>query len=187
MYLYHYYDKKVGPFQNLSDLPEKEADELLEKIRCEKPGSMAAKRQPEYMHLRRYYEEILRTEFEKKGGSIKRKVPHYMVVEECPWLASWFEDPAYLKIPIEEFDLNTVSFTYGDSHPTFSDRVTDGREYRKKLYTYEEILMVIQKYGYPQDWNSDGAFGPERYIEVHIWSDDVIKKAVARLNGDINL
>lgn len=46
-----------------------------------------------------------------------------------------------------------ISFTYGDSHPTFSDRVNDGKEYRKKLYTYDEILEVIEKYGLPQDWN----------------------------------
>jgi hypothetical protein len=54
--------------------------------------------------------------------------------------------------------------------------VNDGKEYRKKLYTYDEILEVIAKYGLPQDWNDDGRFGPERYVEAHIWSDDVIGK-----------
>lgn len=34
----------------------------------------------------------------------------------------------------------------------------------------------IAKYGYPQDWNDNGNYGPERYIEAHIWSDDVIRK-----------
>ncbi len=29
--------------------------------------------------------------------------------------------------------------------PTFSPRVNGGREYRKKLYTYEEILKIIAK------------------------------------------
>ena len=63
------------------------------------------------------------------------------------------------KIPIEKFDIRTISFTYGDSHPTFSDRVNDGKEYRKKLYTYDEILEVIKKYGLPQEWNDDGKYG----------------------------
>jgi hypothetical protein len=40
-------------------------------------------------------------------------------------------------------DLSTVSFTYGDSHPTFNDRVNDGKEYRKKLYTYDEDYMRL--------------------------------------------
>lgn len=97
-----------------------------------------------------------------------------MVVEHSPWLSTWYENSSFIKIPIEKFDLRTISFTYGDSHLTFSDRVTDGKEYRKKLYTYDEILEVIAKYGLPQDWNGDGKFGPERYVEVHIWSDEVI-------------
>lgn len=69
----------------------------------------------------------------KKGGRIERKAPHYMVVEHSPWLGTWFEDCAFIKIPIEEFDWNTISFTYGHSHPTFSPRVTDGKEYCRKL------------------------------------------------------
>ena len=75
---------------------------------------------------------------------IRRNAPHYMVVEYSPWLSTWYENSAFIKIPIEEFDKKTISFTYGDSHPTFSDRVNDGR------------------------------FGPERYIEAHIWSNEVI-------------
>lgn len=180
MNLYHYYDKAIGPFFNLSDLSIEKANEILDKIKFLKPCAMAAKRQPEYMEARRYYENILREEFIRKGGIITRKSPHYMVVEHSPWLSSWYENSAYIKIPIEEFDLKTVSFTYGDSHPTFSSVINDGKEYRKKLYTYNEILTIIEKYGLPQDWNNDGRFGPERYVEAHIWSDDVINKYVTK-------
>ncbi len=130
------------------------------------------------MEDRLFYEEILRTAFLKKGGVIRRKSPHYMVVEHSPWLSTWFENCAYIKIPIEAFDLRTVSFTYGDSHPTFSPRprADDWKEYRRQLYTYEEIGKVIEKYGLPQDWNDDGRFGPERYVEAHIWCDEVIEE-----------
>ena len=86
----------------------------------------------------------------------------------------------YLKsvegVTFSDFDKTTLSFTYGDSHPTFSDLINDGKEYRKKLYTYDEILDLIEKYGYPQDWHKSGEFGPERYIEVHVWSDETLKK-----------
>ncbi len=176
MYLYHYYDKNSQPFLNLSDLPNEEADHVLEKIKQTRPNSFCAKRSSDYMKNRRYFEEILREEFAKKGGKMQRMTPHYMTVEPCPWLSSWYEDSAFIKIPIEEFDVSTLSFTYGDSHPTFSDKVNDGKEYRKKLYTYEEILGVIEKYGLPQEWNADGSYGPERYIEVHVWSDETIDK-----------
>ena len=180
MFLYHYYDKTIGPFKNLSDLDREEADKVLQQIAITKPNVQCAKRSADYMQARAYYENILRTEFQKKGGYIQRQVPHYMVVEHSPWLSTWYENSAYIKIPIEEFDLRTVSFTYGDSHPTFSDRVNDGKEYRKKLYTYDEILEVINRYGLPQDWNDDGKFGPERYIEAHIWSDEVIGKYLVK-------
>ena len=176
MYLYHYYNKNTQPFLNLSDLELEEANSVLEEIRRTNPNAFCAKRQPEYMEKRLYYENILREEFKKKGGKIERNVPHYMTVEHSPWLSSWYEDCAYIKIPVEEFDLRTLSFTYGDSHPTFSDRVNDGKEYRKKLYMYDEILQIIDKYGLPQKWNADGTFGPERYVEVHVWSDAAISK-----------
>ena len=175
----------MGPFRNLCDLPFEEAKAVLQKIKREKPDVQCAKRQETYLEDRLRYEEILRTEFLKKGGVIKRKSPHYMVVEHSPWLGTWFENCAYIKIPAEEFDLKTVSFTYGDSHPTFSPRprADDWKEYRRKLYTYEEILGVIEKYGLPQYWNDDGRFGPERYVEVHIWSDDTIERYLDRWRG----
>ncbi len=181
MYLYHYYDKKIGPFKNLSELPTDEANEILHEIAINKPHVQCAKRQVDYMQARIYYERILREEFIKKGGLIERTVPHYMVVEHSPWLSTWYENSTFIKIPIEKFNLKTLSFTYGDSHPTFSEKVNDGKEYRKKLYTYEEILGIIRKYGLPQDWNDDGKYGPERYIEVHVWSDEVIKSYIADL------
>ena len=101
-----------------------------------------------------------------------------MVVEFSPWLSTWYEQSGFIRIPIEEFNLRTVSLTYGDSMPTFSDKCADGKEYRKKLFTYEEILEIIGKYGLPQDWNNDGKYRPERYIEAHIWSDTPIGKYI---------
>jgi hypothetical protein len=70
--------------------------------------------------------------------------------------------------------LSTVSFTYGDSMPTFSPRKISDREYFHQVYTYDEIVIMIKKYGLPQDWNDDGKSGYERYIETHIWCDEPI-------------
>lgn len=176
MYLYHYYDVTVGPFVSLVELPVEEAWEVIRSIRETKPNSQCASRHDHYVEYRHNCEAILRTEFAKKNGVMKRKTPHYMVVGHSPWLSTWYEQGAYVKISVEEFDLATLSFTYGDSMPTFSDSVNDGKEYRKQIYTYDEILKVIDKYGLPQDWNDDGAHGPERYIEVQVWSDETIDK-----------
>ncbi len=176
MFLYHYFDKSIGSFNNLSDLPLDEAKAILKSIKETKPDSQSAQRHDKYIEYRRNCENIIRSEFVKKGGVITRIAPHYMVVEHSPWLSTWFENCDYIKIHIEEFDTNTLSFTYGDSMPTFSPAINDGREYRHKLYTYSEILGIINKYGLPQNWNNDGKNGPERYIEVHVWSDETINK-----------
>lgn len=176
MYLYHYFDKRDGAFRNLSDCKADEAQLVLEKLRTERPSSFASQRSETYIKTRTEYETTARTIFQNMGGKISRKAPHYMVVGECPWLYSWFEQPDFIKIHISEFDLSTLSFTYGDMHPTFSRRINDGREYRKKLYKYEDILELIDKYGLPQEWNPDGKSGPERYIEVQVWSDETINR-----------
>lgn len=178
MHLYHYYDKAIGPFVSLSDVPADEADKILRAIKAERPHVQSAERDSEYMFRRRMYEDIIKKEFMKKGGIVERDSPHYLVVEHSPWLSTWFDNSAHIKIPIEEFDLSTVSFTYGDSFPTFSPwpRDDDWKEYRRKLYVYDEILEIIAKYDLPQKWNNDGKHGPERYVEAHVWSDKTIGK-----------
>ena len=178
MDLYHYYDKRTGPFRSLTAYEPEEARALLEKVRKEFPGSMCAQRDAEYVQRRMNCEATVRKAFAAKGGAPEINTPYYMVVEFSPWLSTWYEQGAYLKVPAERFDLKTISFTYGDSMPTFSDRCADGKEYRKQVYFYDEILKIIEKYGLPQDWNDDGKYGPERYIEVQVWSDKVIRELV---------
>ena len=175
MILFHYFDKDIGPLKNISDLDDKKAKEILDDIKINKPNSFCAKRSETYIKDRRHFEEVLRNEFIKKGGKIERLSPHYFVVEKCTWLESWYINPDHIEIDIKDLDKDYLSFTYGDSHPTFSNKVNDNKEYRKKLYTYNEILEIIKKYGLPQEWNSDGKFGPERYIEAHYWKDINIK------------
>ncbi len=176
MYLYHFYDYRTGPFRSLTGVAPEEAEAVIQRIKQERPDSQCAQRHDRYVEYRRSCEAILRREFAAMDGKMEISSPHYMVVGFSPWLSTWYEWSEFIKVPIEEFDLDTVSFTYGDSMPTFSDRVSDGREYRKKLYMYDGILKMIDKYGLPQDWNDDGRYGPERYIEAHIWSDRGLEK-----------
>ena len=114
MKLYHYYEKDNGPFRSISDLPDKEAEEVLRQIRLEKPDIFLSKRPDDYLLKRRHFEEVLRNEFIKMGGV--------------------------------------------------------------RLYSYEEILKIIDKYGLPQIWNPDFKYGPECYIEVQIWTDRGLEK-----------
>ena len=174
-YLYHYYERRIGPFVSLSDLPAEGASEIQSRLTLEN-RTFAARRNDAYLARRKYLEQLVRSMFIAKGGKPVREAPHYMVVEECPWLASWYEDGAFIKIPVEEFDMRAVSFTYGDTFPTFSPDVTDGLEYRRNVYTYGEILAIIEKYGLPQDYCGEPAFAQPRYVEAQVWSDDPIRR-----------
>ena len=132
-------------------------------------------RNQRYYERRTELERVMRSLFIEKGGKPILDVPYYMCIGESPFLATWYEESEYIMIPIHEFDLLTLSFTYGDTFPTFSERITDGLEYRKKVYLYDEILGLIQKYGFPQEtW--DETYESPCYIEVQVWSDVPITK-----------
>lgn len=97
-----------------------------------------------------------------------------MTLEPCEWIASWYKNPGVVVIPWEEFSEESISFTYGDLFPTM--RYEDGKPYRKQVYTKSEINEIIRQYGFPQQWNITGELGPERYIEVQVWDEEVIKQ-----------
>ena len=175
IYLYHYYDQEIGPFKNLSALSDDEAKQILLDMRETKPYSQPAQRDVLYMMRRRQYEKIAYDKFVEIGGKPQRTYPQYMVVEYCKWMSEWYQNSAFVKIPIEKFNKDTISFTYGDMPLNFSPlEESDNKPYRGKVYNYEQILKVIEEYGLPQEWNPNGELGPERYIEVQVWSDDAI-------------
>mgnify|MGYP000863908596 CR=1 FL=1 len=177
-FLCHYYEAELGPFLNLSDLPIREAEEIQERIRRE-GRVFASKRSPDYLKIRRELEDRVRRMFIEKGGKPQRERPHYLVVGECPWLLTWYKCGQELRVPIDLFSGDIVSFTYGDLFPTM--RYLDGKPYRCQVYTLSELPDLIKTYGLPQEWNRDGRHGPERYIEAQLWSDKPIAGYLRRL------
>ncbi|WP_260985394.1 hypothetical protein [Paenibacillus xylanexedens] len=169
---YHYFDKRVGPFRNLSSLPKQEAEEISNQLRQE-GLSFASKRSDDYMMIRRELEMKAYEQFVTKGGKPMHTFPHYMTLGACNWLESWYMEPDHVRIPWEYLKEAHVSFTYGDLFPTM--RYTDGKPYRKQVYTKSEIVDVILRYGWPQEWNRQGNLGPERYIEVQVWDKRIIE------------
>jgi len=170
---YHYYDADIGPFQNLSSLPYHEAVKISEYLR-RGGNSFASRRSEDYIMVRRELEGIAQKLFINKGGKPQNSYPHYMTVDKCEWMESWYRNPAWLSINWNEFSEESISFTYGDLFPTM--RYQDNKPYRGQIYTKNEIIELIEEYGLPQEWNELGDKGPERYIEVQIWDEKVIKR-----------
>ncbi|MGN7358119.1 hypothetical protein ACTHPF_15190 [Paenibacillus sp. SAF-054] len=175
--LYHYYEEDQGPFKNLSSLELYEAEDILQKLR-EIGDTFASKRSLDYIRIRRELENKARELFTYKGGKPTSMYPHYMTLGACEWIKEWYKNGKQIKIPITEFNEDSISFTYGDLFPTM--RYKDGKEYRGQVYTLSEINEMLNKYGLPQEWNKEGKNGPERYIEVQIWNDEVINKYICK-------
>lgn len=180
MKLYHYYEKEMGPFVNLSDLTLEEAENVLSKLRCNKK-IFASERDVNYMKKRFEYEYLVRDLFQKKNGKIFRKRPHY-TLGECSWIEKWYQEGLYVSIDLNNIYTESISFTYGDMFPVFGPRGDDSAWYRKKVYTYEEIIKIVEKYGLPQENNPNGENGPIRYIEAQIWDDRLIN-TIIKLNN----
>ncbi|MNN12613.1 hypothetical protein D3C81_1256100 [compost metagenome] len=171
--MYHYYDKDIGPFKNLSKLTKEAAEDVSNQIRLD-GKAFASQRSNDYMYIRRELESIAREKFIVKGGKPKNSFPHYMTLGTCDWLLSWYRNPGVIMIPWGEFLDESVSFTYGDLFPTM--RYRDDKPYRRQVYTKNEIIKLVEQYGLPQDWNMNGDQGPERYIEVQVWDEEVIRR-----------
>jgi hypothetical protein len=169
--LTHYYEKTCGPFRSLSTLPRPAAEQVLNKIR-RKSIVFAGKRPDDYIETRRMVEKQMRRLFIECGGKPKRYTPHYLIVGECSWVKNWYREGQLVSIPLHELSPDIVSLTYGDSFPSM--RYYSGKPYSGQVYTLEDLPLLIHKYGLPQEWNPDGANGPERYIEAQVWADDPI-------------
>lgn len=167
-FLYHYYEAENGPFRNLSALSDDRAGQIMERLRLH--GTAFAGRRPgDYLTVRRQLEERARNLFIGKGGKPVMPYPHYMTLGRCDWLMEWYDEGKYLQIPLDAIDPAVISFTYGDLFPTM--RFRDGKPYREQLYLKHEIMEMIERFGWPQQWNNEGKLGPERYIEAQIWDE----------------
>ena len=168
-YLCHYYDASTGPFRSLTDLDPLAAEALQASIRADRPAFFASRRQPDYVGIRRDLEARVRALFVARGGRPVRTRPLYAVLGACPWLLSWYPNGRELRLPLEMFAPEVVSFTYGDTFPAM--RLRDGKPFRGRVYTLEELPALVEEHGLPQEVNPDGARGPERYVEAQIWQD----------------
>lgn len=111
MKLYHYFEKEKGPFCNLSDLHLADAEKVLGEIRKENQ-IYASKRDETYIRRRFEYEDLTRKLFIAKGGKVIRNRPHYMTVEACEWLKSWYKEGCFLLLDQEEMIIQNIGNKY---------------------------------------------------------------------------
>lgn len=183
-YLYHYFEHGFGPFRPLTALPIEEARQILLEQRA--AGHFGNPDIDGFLQKRYDRDKKLRDAFIAHGGKPVRISPVYMMLGEHKQWESAYDLPDVIKIPLEEFDPLTVSFTYGDSFAVFYPALFGKEEYWNKVYFADEILDVINRCGMPPyvDYHFKRGIYPKdkhlnqhlKYVEAHIWSDEVLDK-----------
>lgn len=175
MKFYRYFHNIREPFLKITDIRSDNVQEYLKLI--EKKSLAVKTYNSQYIRNRLFAEKIMKEEFIKKGGKPVLDHPHYLVLENCDnWFYQSKNNIGSLAIDSNRFSKETISFTYGDSVPTFLPIYNDEKEYRNKIYTMDEIKEIIGKYSMPQLWNENCQYGFENYIEVQVWSDEIISE-----------
>jgi hypothetical protein len=189
IFIYHYFEKDCGPFRSLSDVSDENIIKILGRSRIEdkefgKGTLLGSVYSDDNINVRRKQEYMTRVTFAEKSGKPIRQFPYYAVLVKG-------NDPTYieglkgryrigecLQIPVEDFDMAAVSFTYGDQCECVNPAEYENflaNTYRPLVYTYDEILGVIAERGwipYTGDWGWPRPW----YIEVQIWNDDATLK-----------
>ena len=179
-YLYHYYEKQQPPFRTITSLPFKEAKAVVS-VGREGQGWI-----DNFLNLRYERDKILREKFIAIGGKPVRAAPVYFTLGANEGMKTWFNQPDRIKIKVSEFDLDTVSFTYGDSFAVLNPELDTGEDWWGAVFRYDGILKLIDKYGFPEDppYDMRRRIFPEnkhinhclKFIEAHVWSDAVLDK-----------
>ena len=185
-HLYRYYEKGTPPFRTITSLPFDEALAVLSNTDSPEFNDLPPKFWENFLQKRYDADKNIRDRFIAIGGKPVRTAPVYFTLGANENMKTWKENPAVLRIPVSEFNLDAVSFTYGDSFAVFNPKLNTGEEWWDKIYFYKDILKLADKYGYPEDpvYDMGKRIFPEgknindclKYIEAHVWSDEALDK-----------
>lgn len=180
-HLYHYYDKSKPPLRAITSLARDKAFDILTK-----DSDMSPSFWNYWLDKRLADEKSIRDKFLAIGGKPQNPYPIYFTLGANEGMKTWFDNLAWIKIPVCELDPCTVSFTYGDSFAVFKPELNTGEAYWDKVFFYDGILKMIEQYGYPEDPPYDmknrvlpkgkGMHEWLLYIEAHVWSDEVLAR-----------
>jgi len=181
----HYHLRDRPPFQSISDLNDEEWTSLYKNFTDRRKADKSYNRRFGYSYraLRLEGEEILREKFERKGGVIARASPHYFCLGASKWWKN-FCDHDEIRIPLDNIDHRSISFTYPDSFTSMGITRRFGikyeaRPYHGKVFLLHELQDVIDEFGMPEDiplldYSEYHKENLETYIEVQVWSDEPV-------------
>jgi hypothetical protein len=182
LFLHRYYKEGLNPFRSVSELCDNEIIHFMEK---HFPAHTWFHADPkERIARRRKVERWLHDEFLLLGGKPETEHPCYFTLGESSFLREfryYEESPSEVKIPVDVFSSENISFTYPDSF--FSDWLSRNKshplyntELNGKVFSLEQILDLLRHHVIPEDAymeSPDCHF--HFYIEAQVWDYQLIK------------
>jgi hypothetical protein len=178
----HLYDPQRGPFRNICDLCDEEAERLLDEIRNAGRPSL----KPDYLTRRRKTEAWLLAERCRKQGRPYLDHPVYFFLgDRSDWRDA--SRPASIVLPLKLFPEGTLTFTFPDSMASLplsleEKHLGDRKGYHGKVFTLAEIRTVIADIGMPC-----GRARYDTFVEAQAWDDRPIRAAVKSLPSIVNV
>lgn len=145
----HIYDPVRGPFRNLCDLPDAEAERILDELRAAGRPTL----RPGYLAKRRRAEAWLLAERCRRFGPPRLRHPLYFFLGDR---ADGLDPsrPAALVLPLAAFEPRMLTFTCPDS-------LACGPQ--SEVMTLEEVAVLVRRIGLPR------AFGD--FMEMQLWDE----------------
>ena len=183
----HYYEKSVGPFLNICDLDSKKRREIIEREKNKETGFNRFSYGEEFFDFRLLADDLIIELYSLKFGRKPSKRPFYAVLGDADVVGGLYEDPYKIRIPIESFAPDELTFMFPDHFHLVSFMKRGGSKkmfgyqlpedysaeiypYLGKLLTYEELVEGLDLLGISQRLEIERKKNNwYRYIEAQIW------------------
>ena len=162
LFAYRFFEKSEGPLDTIRKYSIQEVNKL---------GKQAGITNIHEIYDNRVIiENWLYRQFIKQGGKPKTDFPYYATVydnlPEDIQLHVRFQEPQCIRIPMNAFSKDSVSFTYAQSPRALTRK--DNHPTRRKVLMWDEAEWAINAFPYD---NREGT-----WLEMQIWEESVIQK-----------
>lgn len=183
-YATHYYRADRRPFQNLSEVDDRELDAVLATL------AEGSRRRfgPRYVPLRRATEARARELFVQAGGRPVRRYPHYLVLGSSHWFAGLYDEACEVRVPLRDLPPGVTSFTWTDSITALGLGTDLGvpqpvEPWKRGLYRLDQLDLTATAALTPtaeQDYEGYQQRLLDHYVEIQLWADEPVAAFVAR-------
>ena len=185
----HYFEREAGPLLNICDLDPGQRSQIISREKDAETGFNRFSHGEEFFDFRLLADDLLLDLYEGKFGKNPARRPFFGVLDDADVVGGLYRDPYKIKIPINEFGPEELTFMCPDHFHLVSFMKRNGDKkafgyqlpkdysesqypYFGKLMTYEELISGFQNLKIGHFLEGERAKNNwYRYVEAQIWSN----------------